>query len=402
MKFFTKSKKPKLYDVLILAVAAVAAVTVIHTVSGGALSIVNVCIIDALLIYTTARLVMAFYGQIRYNPYSYNTIFYAGFALFLTFVLVTYIILTVRIISQPDVYGIDMILYTLLSSAKTYMLYTSPFILVFSAALCVSNISLIKHEGKRFVNLLGILLSALLISGEVFLFMYDYYATGSQFEVMVHDIMGNLFSAVYLYFECMIIGVIVSHVIVAKHEPEPDKDFIIILGCGINDDGTPTPLLRGRVDRAISFAKKQEEQTGKRPLFITSGGKGSDERNSESAAMKGYMLSVGIPEEQITEEDKSTTTEENMIFSKEKIKAINPGGKVAFATTNYHVFRSGIFAMREKLHAEGMGAKTKWYFWPNASVRELGGLLIAHKGKQAVILCSMIAAYVALTLFMYR
>ena len=45
-----------------------------------------------------------------------------------------------------------------------------------------------------------------------------------------------------------------------------------------------------------------------------------------------------------------------------------------------------------------MGAATKWYFWPNAAVREFIGLLTEHRTRQVVILLLMIAAYTALTL----
>ena len=36
-----------------------------------------------------------------------------------------------------------------------------------------------------------------------------------------------------------------------------DKDFVIILGSKIKDNGELTPLLKGRVDRAIRFGKEQ-------------------------------------------------------------------------------------------------------------------------------------------------
>ena len=36
-----------------------------------------------------------------------------------------------------------------------------------------------------------------------------------------------------------------------------DKDFVIILGCKIKDDGSLSPLLKNRVDKAIHFSKKQ-------------------------------------------------------------------------------------------------------------------------------------------------
>jgi hypothetical protein len=38
-----------------------------------------------------------------------------------------------------------------------------------------------------------------------------------------------------------------------------------------------------------------------------------------------------------------------------------------------------MFAREAGLKAAGMGAKTKWYFWPNAEVREFIGLVVNEK-----------------------
>ena len=113
----------------------------------------------------------------------------------------------------------------------------------------------------------------------------------------------------------------------------------------IKADGTLYPLIRGRVDRAIEFYKKQYEKTGKKAVFVPSGGKGSNEPMAEAEAMKRYLLEQGIPEEQIMAEDQSKNTLQNMIFSKRLIEEKNPNAKVAFSTTNFHVFRSGIIAI---------------------------------------------------------
>ena len=402
IRFDTRDTKPKLYNLLIITVAAVmiSALTVIINPGGGAG--IACCITSVYCLFAAGILFYSFREQMRYNPYSYNTIFYFGFAVFALFVAATHIYLAVRIFSQPEAYTASAIIHTLLDSAKNYMIVTSPFVFAFSAALCVSNISLIVHEGFRPVNLLGIILSALLVTGDVFLFVSDFSASGSQNEVMIHDLLINLFAAVYLYVECMIIGTIVADAITARYEPDKDIDIMIILGCGLNKDGTPTPLLRGRVMRAIKFYKDQKEQTGKELIFITSGGKGTDERNSESAAMKSCLLENGIPESIIVEEDKSTTTYENMKFSKEKIAEINKDAKIAFSTTNFHVFRSGFMARRFHIRAEGVGAETKWYYWPNAAVREFAGLLINHRLKQAIILFTMAAIYAGLTVLAYN
>ena len=400
IRFDTRDKKPKLYDLLPLTAIVAAAVLLLAREPANTRL---VCwILGAYYGAVILRLLVAFRGQLQYNPYSYNTIIYSGFALFLLSVLITHIVLSGKMLRYPEIYTSREWLHLLLGSAKNYILLSSPFLLLFSGALCVSNVSLIRHEGKRLVNVLGIILSVVLVAGLVFIYAFDFYASGSERQVMIHDLVTNLCAAVYLYFECMLIGAIIADVIAACHEPETDKDFLIILGCGIRQDGTPTPLLRGRIDRALAFAQKQKQQTGKDLIFVTSGGQGPREVTSESASMKQYLLAQGVPEERIIEEDRSTDTAQNMRFSKEKIQAVNPKGKVAFVTTNYHVFRGGLCARRVKMRAVGMGSKTKWYFWPNASVREFVGLLTEHRLKQGLVLGGLVLVYVVLTLLAYR
>ena len=399
VRFDTRDTKPRI-RILLLLTAAAGFIVFILFLKGMNAAICGVMAAYALSVILT--LLWAFREQLRYNPYSYNTIFYFGFALFSFYVMIAYLMLAVYTAKQPELYTSNMITHTLLGSAKNFMLITSPFLLVFSLALCLSNVSLIRHEGLRIVNLLGIVLSLLLIGGIVFLFRYDYYVSGSEREVMIHDLIGNTFAAIYLYFECMLLGAMVADAIAARYEPELNKDFLIVLGCGLRQDGTPTPLLKGRLDRALAFYEKQKAQTGRELTFIASGGKGPDEPVSESTAMKKYLMDHGVPDSRIIEEDQSVSTFENMQFSKEKIQQIDPKGKIAFSTTNYHVFRSGLFARRVKMRAVGMGAKTKWYFWPNAAVREFVGLLTAHRGKQALIIGFLILSYVILTLLSYR
>ncbi len=402
LQFDTRDTKPKLRALLALTAGAAIVIGVLNWRMGERCAAASCAVMAIYALGMILALLWAFREQIRYNPYSYNTIFYFGFALFGLSVMITYLILTVRCLRFPEVYTSIEIIHALLGSAQTYMFITSPFLLLFSAALCVSNLSLIRHEGRRPVNLLGILLSFLLLAGVIFLFWFDFSVSGSQREVMIHDLFANLFAAVYLYFECMLIGTIVADAVAARHEPEKDKDFLIVLGCGLRKDGTPTPLLRGRLDRVLAFAERQRAETGKELTFITSGGQGPDEAIPESTSMKRYLMEHGVPEERIIEEDRSTDTFENMKFSKEKIWEIDPKAKIAFATTNYHVFRSGLFARRVKMRAVGMGAETRWYFWPNAAVREFAGLLTRHRGKQALILGGMVAFYIALTLWSYR
>ena len=399
LRFDTLDKKPKLWNLAAVFAIYLAALFLMILIGKGDLALPACLLTDVFLLTAIVLLVLAFFLQLRYNPYSYNTIYYSGFSLFFASVLIMYIFLTVHIIQEPEVYKALQIIYWLYHAISYFLFFSAPVILIFSAALCISNISLIRHEGKRLQNILGLILALLLIVGSVFLFFFDYYVSGSETEVLIHEMVSGFLSSVYFYVECMLIGTIIANIVVTRYKVPCDKDYVILLGCGIRKDGTPSPLLRGRIDRAIAFRKEQLEKTGKDLIFVTSGGQGPNEVISESAAMKRYLLEQGIPEDRIIEEDRSTSTFENMKFSKEKLTEAGYDGtqKVAFSTTQYHVFRGGLFARRVKMRAVGMGAKTKWYFWPNASVREFIGLLTEHKGKQALILCGILIVNILLT-----
>ena len=190
------------------------------------------------------------------------------------------------------------------------------------------------------------------------------------------NITRGVISSVFVYFECNLLATFFLAIRAGRHKPEFNKDYIIILGCGIRPDGTLYPLLRGRVDQAIAFYREQLEKTGKKAVFVPSGGQGPDEIISEGEAMKRYLIEQGIPEEQILPETRSQNTLQNMQYSKDIIESQNPDAKIVFSTTNYHVYRGGMLASSVGMNADGMGAKTKWYFWPNALIRELVGMLV--------------------------
>lgn len=400
IKTDTRTKKPTVYNILFLTIITAVLVIILRVMKNEDIvlySLITVVYLAAAVIL----LVRAFFQQLEYNPYSYNIIIYFGFALFLFVNLIAEGMVTARVLQHPAEYDLSVHLSWILESAKIYILLSFPFVLIFGGLLFVSNISLIRHEGRSLTNILGILFSVFMVVCIVALYIKDFSFSGSFEELIRHEVTVSLFATIFLYLESMLVGAIAASLIAAFIEPEPDRDFMIILGCGMRKDGTPTPLLKGRIDRAIAFDRKQQETSGKELTFICSGGQGSDEPIPESTCMKRYLLSQGIEERRIIEEDKSTDTLENMTFSKEKIRAVDPDGKVAFSTTNYHVFRSGIWARRVKMRALGVGAKTKWYFWPNAWVREFIGLMSEHRGKQILVLGGMILFYTAV-LYLYR
>ncbi|MGX7202025.1 hypothetical protein BCR22_05630 [Enterococcus plantarum] len=154
-------------------------------------------------------------------------------------------------------------------------------------------------------------------------------------------------------------------------------DYIITLGSGITSENVP-PLLKSRLDKAIEYYHKNSKAK-----IIVSGGQGADEPVSEAFAMKKYLLSQNIPETQILVEDQSTTTFENMSFSKKiifedwMVEKREP--TILFSTNNYHVLRGALYARKAHLKAEGVGAPTAMYFLPTALIREYIALLTQYK-----------------------
>ena len=321
--------------------------------------------------------VVTFIECFRKAQFSYYMVACGGVALFTVFTIT----LTICNIQLYNTFR--FFLMSLSDSGLEFAVLTTPLMLVLSAAIASSNIWLLRHEGRRPQNMLGIGLGLLWVLGIAAVigssvYYYGYSDNGVALSTQVSYSIAYVLS----YMECLLLSTIVCAFLSTRYKPPFDKDYVIILGCGIRKDGTLTPILKGRVDAAIRFEREQFAQTGRHAKLVPSGGQGSDEIISESEAMKRYLLEQGYPEEQLIKEDKSVNTDQNIRFSREKIMADaeNPETvKAGVATTNYHIFRAYILAAKYKLDAQGISAKTKWYFYPNAFLREFAGLLYAKK-----------------------
>ena len=329
--------------------------------------------------------------------YSYDAIWAFGVEIFSSVAGLYFLNTFIRRIVQADVAWMRYVYESFSLSGWIFMMVTAPAVLVFSVLMIISNIALLRHESVRVQNILGLGIGFVLIFCEAFgawLLMQN--VSGSEMQVRVYYTLSSVYYTVFTYFECILIGSVVSGIRAARHVPAPDKDYILILGCGFRKDGTLPPLLRGRVDKAIEFWRNQKEKFGKTAVLIPSGGQGGNEPMPEAEAMGRYLLECGIPEEVIMREDKSRNTYQNMAFSKKLIEEREGSAddkEVIFVTTNYHVFRSGVWAGLAELRAEGLGSKTKWWFWPNAFIRECIGLLANRIVVEAVALVLVILLF---------
>ena len=275
-------------------------------------------------------------------------------------------------------------------SAQTFMRWTAVVLGLFSLVLAVSNLVLIRHEGFRPSNMLGIAVALLIVGGAAFGIWMSY----SLLTFPLRNMLLNVYAGIFVYLECILTATVIHAVMAGRHEPAYDRDYVIVLGCKIRPDGTLYPLIRGRVDRAIAFLRRQEAATGKRAILVPSGGKGDDEPEAEAGAMARYMEEQGIPRERILVEDQSKTTLENLRFSRRLIEEKGEDAKVAFSTSSYHVYRGGILAADAGWNIDGMGSRTRWYFWPNAFLREFIGLLASNFVQQgsAILIIALLSA----------
>jgi len=323
------------------------------------------------------------------NKYSYSIIMHLGLMLFLIiniFRQINLVFIDWKLTNINDLYN------NTINSFSYFVYFVLPLIIILAIYSIITNIFLIVKEGFKLQNILGILFGLFvtfgtLLSQYIYILVKNMELINSQIyikkfvDISINSILG--------YFYCITLATLYCNIMAGKHKPKFDKDFVIVLGAKIREDGTLTPILKARVDKAIEFAKKQKECANKNIIFVTSGGKGQDEVISEAEAMKNYLLKNGINQENIIIEDKSTNTLQNMRFSKQKIDETNKNGKIIFSTTNYHVFRSGVIANNEGIDCEGIGSKTKWYFYTNALIREFIANLFTQK-KQHIILITSI------------
>ncbi len=337
---------------------------------------------------------LSFFKLQKNKVYDYKVIF--TFFLFLMSLIFAGIFMFVSYISIKN--NADITPYSVLGRVRSTFFFLDvlmmPFTIIFSVAIGVSNLSLIRHEGVKPVNMLGVFLGGILTLSAV-LSVWLFVKLYSETEIIIATII-NVFIFALIAGQVLLLAICICAFICLKKKHEYDMDYIIILGCGIRKDGSLYPLLKGRADKAISFYREQERETGKKLYLVPSGGKGSDEIMAEGEAIKNYLMEQGIPENQILAETESTTTMENMLFSKKLIDENIENAKGLYSTTNYHVFRAGLFAKKAGLDCGGIGSKTKWYFWPNAFLREMAGILTTY-WKQVMILFVFL---IAMALFM--
>lgn len=235
------------------------------------------------------------------------------------------------------VLGILMILYYLLNGIIVRFGQSLMFMWLVAGALCVGR----------------------------FFYWRNVYRTGSYPKnrklLRALRILLVLLLVLFIGVECVIaVGGITS-------VPE-GLDYIIVLGARAN--GTePSGALWYRISSGARYLRNNPDT-----VAVLSGGQGADEQISEAECMRRKLVDAGIDESRLIIEDRSTDTQQNMIFSRELIGDEN--ARVGIVTNDFHMFRALRLARGAGLeHVYGIPVVTSKLSWPHYMMREFCGVM---------------------------
>lgn len=161
-----------------------------------------------------------------------------------------------------------------------------------------------------------------------------------------------------VFWFCMAVFLTVEAIVFSagRKAPAEGAEYVIVLGAQVRGE-VPTLVLNARIKAAAEYLKEHPQA-----IAVASGGKGSGESISEAEAIRRGLVRLGIEEERILLEDKSTSTAENLRFSAEviqKYEKAKAGGEeetpmygtsadsvrfvsrnAVLVTNDFHVFRA--------------------------------------------------------------
>ena len=130
-----------------------------------------------------------------------------------------------------------------------------------------------------------------------------------------------------------------------------DVDCILVLGCYVFENGTPSAMLHDRLRRSVELYEMDAA-----PKLLMSGDHGRYTYN-EVDAMKQFAVDAGISTEDIFMDHAGFSTYESVYRAKEIFQA----EKIIIVTQEYHLYRALYIAERFGIEAYGVSADYRTY-----------------------------------------
>lgn len=146
-----------------------------------------------------------------------------------------------------------------------------------------------------------------------------------------------------------------------------DVDAILVLGCGVRPDGSPSLMLRDRLEMGL-----QLYQAGVAPKLLMSGDH-SRVTYDEVNAMKDYAVAAGVASSDVFMDHAGFSTYESMYRARDVFQA----RRVVIVSQKYHLYRAIYDARALGLEAWGVAAEDIAY--TGQWMRELREILARDK-----------------------
>lgn len=169
-----------------------------------------------------------------------------------------------------------------------------------------------------------------------------------------------------LLLACGGLGALGAAVYRAGARPDPGRpaDLIVVPGCRVREDGSPSACLARRTEAAVALWRE-----GRAPRLAVSGG-AEPGRPSEGAVAAALARSLGVPDDALVVETSATSTWENAAL----VAAAAPGARMIVVTDGWHALRCGRVFRHHAVDVQvvGLDRPASWRTW----ARELGVLLV--------------------------
>ena len=166
-----------------------------------------------------------------------------------------------------------------------------------------------------------------------------------------------IFSKIILSFIIILLAIIstCSYKILTNMNILPQEETtVVVLGCRVKNK-KPSLALKERLDKTYQYLNENPKLQ-----CILSGGQGANEE---------------IDPHRLYQEDKSTSTRENILFSYQLIKKENLPKAITIITNEFHEYRAQTIARRLNIKSYAISAHTAWWLFPTYFVREIFGIV---------------------------
>ena len=146
-----------------------------------------------------------------------------------------------------------------------------------------------------------------------------------------------------------------------------DVDCVLVLGCLVKDNGTPSDMLHDRLRMGVELYK-----AGAAPKLLMSGDHGRTNYD-EVAAMKQFAVDADVPSSDVFMDHAGFSTYESLYRARDIFKA----DKIIIVSQEYHLYRALYIA--EQLGIDAYGVSADYHTYAGQLVRDCREILARTK-----------------------